>query len=102
MCGSFMSCPCISFLLLTPVSYRTMKMVAKLRVSCRKWLHSVADKKNRSRIFSFFGDGLVEKESALSDLFTTNSIKTGKVEMKLFAGENHLSLLESEKVCKFI
>ena len=63
---------------------------------------TVADKKNRSRIFSFFGDGLVEKESALSDLFTTNSIKTGKVEMKLFAGENHLSLLESEKVCKFI
>ncbi len=63
---------------------------------------TVTDEKNRSRIFTFFGDGLVEKESALSDLFNTNSMKKGKVEMKLFAGENHLSLLESEKVYRFI
>jgi len=63
---------------------------------------TVADKKKRSRIFTFFGDGLVEKESALSNLFKTNTIKSGKVEMKLFTGENHLSLLESEKVCNYM
>jgi len=59
---------------------------------------TVLDEEGRNRIFTFFGDGLVEKESALSSLFTDNSVKAGKVEMKLFKGENHLTLLESEKV----
>jgi pimeloyl-ACP methyl ester carboxylesterase len=63
---------------------------------------TVADEKNRSRIFTFFGDGLVEKESALSSLFTTNNLKSGKVELKLFTNETHLSLLESEKVFEYV
>jgi pimeloyl-ACP methyl ester carboxylesterase len=63
---------------------------------------TIAEKEKRSRIFTFFGDGLVEKESALSNLFKTNSLKSGKVEMKLFAKENHLSLLESEMVREYL
>ncbi len=63
---------------------------------------TVADESKRSRIFTFFGDGLVQKESALSSLFTTNNLKSGKVEMKLFKGENHVSLLESEKVFEYV
>ncbi len=63
---------------------------------------TVADESKRSRIFTFFGDGLVEKESALSSLFTTNNLKSGKVEMKLFVGETHVSLLESKKVFEYV
>lgn len=63
---------------------------------------TIAEEEKRNKVFTFFGDGLVEKESALSELFKTNSLKTGKVEMKLFAKENHLSLLESKKVNEYV
>ncbi|NJO90109.1 MAG: hypothetical protein HC831_15050 [Chloroflexia bacterium] len=63
---------------------------------------TVADENKRSHIFTFFGDGLVEKDSALSSLFTNNNLKSGKVEMKLFVGETHVSLLESEKVFEYV
>lgn len=63
---------------------------------------AVLDEQGRGRIFTFFGDGLVEKESALSRLFKNNSLKSGKVEMKLFNGENHLTLLESKKVHEYV
>lgn len=63
---------------------------------------SVTEEKNKNRIFTFFGDGLVEKESALSELFNTNAMISGKVNMKLFPNENHLTLLESKEVSEFI
>lgn len=63
---------------------------------------TVAEENQKSRIFTFFGDGLVEKQSALSSLFNTNSMVTGKVEMKLFPNENHLTLLDSKDVFEFV
>jgi pimeloyl-ACP methyl ester carboxylesterase len=63
---------------------------------------TVSEEKNKNRVFTFFGDGLVEKKSALSDLFITNSMISGKVNMKLFPNENHLTLLESKEVAEFV
>ena len=63
---------------------------------------SVTEENEKNRIFTFFGDGLVEKKSALSDLFITNSMISGKVNMKLFPRLNHLTLLESKEVFNYI
>jgi pimeloyl-ACP methyl ester carboxylesterase len=63
---------------------------------------TVSDKEDKSKIFTFFGDGLVEKESALSSLFKEKEIQSEQVSFKLFTEENHLSLLESQNVQKYI
>jgi len=63
---------------------------------------SMTEDENKSRLFTYFGDGLVEKKSALSNLFNTNSMISGKVNMKIFPKENHLTLLESKEVFEFI
>jgi pimeloyl-ACP methyl ester carboxylesterase len=63
---------------------------------------TVSDKNEKKKLFTFFGDGLVEKQSALSDLFKDNKIQTGLIHFKLFEGENHLSLLESNAVQEYM
>lgn len=63
---------------------------------------TVTGKKSKSKLAVLFGDGLVEKESALSQLFKEKHAKTGRVEFKLFEGENHLSLLESKLVHRYV
>jgi hypothetical protein len=63
---------------------------------------TVSTKSEKKKIFTFFGDGLVEKQSALSDLFKEKESQQGMVHFKLFENENHLSLLESEKVQEFM
>ena len=63
---------------------------------------SVSENKEKKKIFTFFGDGLVEKESALSELFKEKQIQSGMIHFKLFDNENHLSLLESEKVKDYV
>jgi pimeloyl-ACP methyl ester carboxylesterase len=63
---------------------------------------TVSTNSEKKKIFTFFGDGLVEKQSALSDLFKENESQQGMVHFKLFENENHLSLLESEKVQEFM
>jgi len=63
---------------------------------------TVSNKKEKNKIFTFFGDGLVEKKSALSDLFKENAIHSGLINFKLFEGENHLSLLESLRVHQYL
>jgi pimeloyl-ACP methyl ester carboxylesterase len=63
---------------------------------------TMTEKKNKSKLAVLFGDGLVEKKSALSQLFKDKQAKSGQVEFKLFEGENHLSLLESKLVHSYV
>lgn len=63
---------------------------------------TVADENKKYKIFTFFGDGLVEKESALSNLFKTNAIDSGLIHFKLFSEQNHLSLLEDKNVQSYM
>jgi hypothetical protein len=62
----------------------------------------VSDEKSKKKIFNFFGDGLVEKKSALSNLFKENEMQSGLVNFKLFENENHLALLESKEVHEYV
>ena len=63
---------------------------------------TVADQNQKNKFFTFFGDGLVEKESALSNLFKENVVDSGYIHFGYFPEENHLTLLESEKVQEYL
>lgn len=63
---------------------------------------TLADNDKKSKIYTFFGDGLVEKESALSSLFKEQVVDPDFIHFNLFPEENHLTLLESQKVQQYI
>lgn len=56
--------------------------------------------KKNNILSSYFGDGLVSSDSALTDELNTNNLEN--IESVIFEKENHLSLLESEKVANYI
>ena len=56
--------------------------------------------KKNNILSSYFGDGLVGSESALTDELNTNNLEN--IESVIFEKENHLSLLESEQVAEYI
>jgi pimeloyl-ACP methyl ester carboxylesterase len=63
---------------------------------------TITKKEEKKRLFTFFGDGLVEKTSVLSNLFKENKIQSGLIHYMLFEGENHLSLLDSVNVQSYM
>ncbi|MFN8254059.1 MAG: hypothetical protein U0W24_00100 [Bacteroidales bacterium] len=63
---------------------------------------TLTDSSARKSVMGYFGDGLVEAKSALSEVFRCEQIKDGQVLMKLFGKENHVTLLESDEVEHFI
>ncbi len=56
--------------------------------------------KKNNILSSYFGDGLVGSDSALTDELNTNNLEN--IESIIFEKENHLSLLESKKVAEYI